>query len=431
MSAHQQRAWAALERSRYDLAEQEFRLVLTEDPDDAQAHAGLALCLSEQKKYDEAEAEAKAAVGLAPDIDFCHFALGRVLFERNHFPEAIAAAEEAIRLDPQDANNRYLLAMSFSRQRKWSGCLDVADAGLAIDPEHEGCTNLRALSLTHLGQKDQASDTIAGALERSPESSLTHTNQGWALLHRNDPNAALEHFREALRLDPTNDWAREGLLTALKASNTFYRGVLAFFLYMQRKGEAARWMIIIGILVGQQVLFRIGDGDSPAAWAAFVVAILATIFVALTWLANPLMNLLMRFHPHGRHALTQEQRTQSTLIALCLLSACAFFIGEVVTRDRHMISLMMLLLALPVLLIHLSEEGWPRRVAALVAGVFLLAALQVTVAWHLLDILAPVIGTGLTDGMVAVAKQILGGYFWAILIWSLAGNQLIAFIPRR
>ena len=431
MSAPRQRAWAALERSRYELAEKEFRVVLAEDPDDAQSHAGLALCLVEQQKFDEAETEAKAAVGMAPDVDFCHFVMGRVLLERNRFGEAVTAIEEAIRLDPQDANNRYLLAMTLSRQRKWSECLAAADAGLALDAEHEGCTNLRALALTHLGRKDEASSTIAGALERAPESSLTHTNQGWALLHRNDPKAALEHFREALRLDPSNDWAREGLLTALKASNTFYRGVLAFFLYMQRKGAAARWMILIGILVGQQVLFRISDGDSPLAWGALIVAILATVFVALTWLANPLMNLVMRFHRHGRHALTAEQRTQSTLIGYCLVVAIGFFILELGTGDQHIVSLMMLVLCVPVLLIHLSEAGWPRRVAALVAGVFLLAALQVTVTWHLIDHLAPSIGESATHGMVALAKRIIGGYFWSILIWSLVGNQLIAFIPKR
>jgi len=431
MSAHEQRAWAALERSRYDLAETEFRAALAEDPDEAQNHAGLALCLTERERFDEAEAEAKAAVGMAPDIDFCHYVLGRVLFDRNRFDEAIAVAGEAIRIDPQDANNRYLLAMVFSRQRRWSLCLEAADAGLAIDAEHEGCTNLRALALTHLGRKDEATNTIAGALERAPESTLTHTNQGWSLLHRNDPKAALEHFREALRLDPSNDWAREGLLTALKASNGFYRGVLAFFLFMQRKGAAARWMIIVGIIVGQQVLFRVSEGDSALAWTALIVAILATVFVALTWLANPLMNLLMRFHPHGRHALTEEQRTQSTLIGCCLVIAAGFFVAEIIMGDSHLISLMMLVLCMPILLIHLSEQGWPRRVAIMVACGFLLMSLQVAATMHLVDSLIPLIGQDTAKDLVTFAKGIISYYFWGILIWSLAGNQLMAFIPKR
>jgi Flp pilus assembly protein TadD len=431
MSAHHQRAWAALERSRFDLAEKEFRLVLAENPDDAHTHAGLALCLTELEKFDEAEREAKLAVGLAPDFDFAHYVLGRLMFARNRFDEAIAAASEAIRLDAQDANNRSLLAMVFSRQRKWAECLAAADAGLAIDAEHEGCTNLRALALTHLGRKDEAASTIDGALERAPESSLAHTNQGWALLHRNDPKASLDHFREALRLDPSNDWAREGLLTALKASNTFYRGVLAFFLFMQRKGDVARWMIIIGILVGQQVLFRVGEGDSALAWGALIVAILLTCFVALTWLANPLMNLLMRFHPHGRHALTTDQRIQSTLIGYCLFTACGLFVLEVSTGDRHVVSLMVLVLCVPVLLIHSSEPGWPRRVASLVACAFLLMALHVTLTWHLLEHVASAIGPELTTGMVAITKLIVSYYFWGILIWSLAGNQLMAFIPKK
>ncbi|MDB5311521.1 MAG: tetratricopeptide repeat protein [Gemmataceae bacterium] len=46
---------------------------------------------------------------------------------------------------------------------------------------------------------------------------------GWALLHARQPAEALTHFREALRLDPTNEWARDGLIEALKARYWVYR----------------------------------------------------------------------------------------------------------------------------------------------------------------------------------------------------------------
>jgi tetratricopeptide (TPR) repeat protein len=431
MSASHERAWAALSRERYDLAEREFRVVLTENPDDAQSHAGLALCLCNQEKFDEAEREAKLAIGLSPDFDFCHYVHGIILRDRNRFTEAATAAEEAIRLDPEDANNRSLLASIRGHQNRWADCLDSADAGLAIDAEHQGCTNLRALALTQLGRKDEASATIADALQRSPENSMTHANQGWALLHRNDPQKALEHFREALRLDPTNDWAREGLLTALKASNTFYRGILAFFLFMHRRGNAARWMIIIGLLVGQQVLFRISDGDSPLAWGALVVAVLATVFIALTWLANPLMNLMMRFHPHGRHALTPDQRHQSSLIAFCLLAAIGFFVAEINLGYNYVTSVMVLVLCVPLMLIHNSEKGWPRRVAILVACSFLFVAAHFATARFLIETLVPYIGLDSAKTMVRIAVGTIEYYFYGILIWSLASNFLMNFLPKR
>ena len=431
MSGNRQRGWAALAHGRFDLAEKEFRLVLAEEPNDAHCHAGLAFCLCEQEKFDESEREAKLAIGLDPETDFNHYVLARVLCDRNYFKEARLAADEAIRLNSDDANNREILAIIFSRQRKWAECLTAANDGLALDPDHESCLNLRAIALTHLDRKGEASAAISGALERSPESSLTHTNQGWALLHRNDPKAALEHFREALRLKPGNEWAREGLLTALKASNPFYRGVLVFFLFMQRKGTIARWVIIIGILVGQQFMFHISSGDTPLAWTAFILAILATAFVMLTWLANPLMNLIMRFHPHGRHALTQEQRLQSTLIGTCLLFAAGFLVCEVKLADPPLPSIMTLLLCIPIMMVHLSESGWPRRISALVACAFILMAVQVAITYFLIDHHVPILGKEASKTMVAIANQIVSIYFWSILIWSLAAHQIMALIPKR
>ena len=62
------------------------------------------------------------------------------------------------------------------------------------------------------------------ALGRNPENAHTNANQGWSLLHGGQPGKALEHFREALRLDPDLEFARAGMVEALKADPLgFYR----------------------------------------------------------------------------------------------------------------------------------------------------------------------------------------------------------------
>jgi len=428
MSANHQRAWAALERGRYQLAEDEFRLALVESPDDARCHAALGLCLSEQEKFDEAEREAKLAVGLTPDVDFTHYVLGRVLHDRNRFAEAAAAAHEAIRLDPEDANNRFLLASIHSSQQRWNECLGEADAGLEIDAEHEGCTNLRALALTHLGRKEEASATIAGALERSPENSMTHANQGWTLLHRNQPQQALEHFREALRLDPTNDWAREGLLTALKARNPVFRLLLAYFLFMSRQRGAVRWVIILGILFGQNALRTVAKQHPELGIIVYPLVALVAVFIYSTWLADPLMNLVMRLDRYGRHALTADQRSQSNLIGGCLLMAAVLFVVEWQLDLMYLPSLLFLLLSIPLSSIHDSAVGWPRRISVLVGLGFTLMAVYATVIMHLVESFAPGDKTPLpplmnlliSGGFLAVPVFLIG-----ILAWSFIGPAVV------
>ena len=51
MSPHYDRALLLYQQSRYDLAEQELRQALANEPNDAFAHALLALCLCHRKDY--------------------------------------------------------------------------------------------------------------------------------------------------------------------------------------------------------------------------------------------------------------------------------------------------------------------------------------------------------------------------------------------
>ena len=67
MSAHYQRACLLYQQSRYDMAANELRLALTQEPNRADYHALLALCLAEQEKFDDATGEAQRAIGLGPE----------------------------------------------------------------------------------------------------------------------------------------------------------------------------------------------------------------------------------------------------------------------------------------------------------------------------------------------------------------------------
>src|SRR5262249_51238586 len=153
---------------------------------------------------------------------------------RQRDEEARAAILEAIRLDPYQAAYFGILASLEMQRSRWREALAAADQGLAIDPEHTLCTNLRAQALVKLGDRAAAAATMGEALARRPDDAYTHANQGWAMLHAGQPQQALEHFREALRLDPGMEWARAGVVEALQARNFVYRWMLAWFLWMSR-----------------------------------------------------------------------------------------------------------------------------------------------------------------------------------------------------
>jgi tetratricopeptide (TPR) repeat protein len=370
MSARTDRASLLLQQSRFEPAAKELRLALADDPDDPLAHALLAQCLARLGQLAEATEEAGRAVACGPDLPFTHYSLATVRYDRNHYPEAEAAVAEAIRLDPTHPSYHSLLAAVRGEQEDWAGALAAAERGLEQDPEHRGCGNLRAMALVKLGRRGEAGAALEYALARDPDDAFTHANRGWALLHEGDHRRAREHFREALRLDPNLEYARAGMVEALKAGNWFYRQVLGYFLWMSRLSPQARWGIVIGLFVLQRVVASVARSDPGLRPVLEPVLIAYVAFVLTTWTAVPLSNLLLRLSRFGRYALSAEERRASNWVAGFVALALAG-VGWGLFAPKGYAAWLGWEAALGymILLVPLSgtlacEPGWPRRVMA-------------------------------------------------------------------
>lgn len=311
MSTHLARAEMLLQQSRPAEAEREARLALAEDPENAFAHALLALSGVAQERAAEALASAQTAIGLAPATAYMHYVHAYVLHRLDRSREALAAIDEAIRLSPEDEESFALRASIQLARRDWTAALADAEAGLKINPEHVRSANLRAMALVNLGRKAEAAATGEYALQRDPQNALAHANQGWTCLHRNEPRQAQVHFREALRLDPELEYARHGMLEALKARNPLYRGMLAYFLWIGRQSGRVQWAFIIG----SYVVMRFVRGAAVAApqlgWLLWPLVGAFYLFVYLSWTAVPMFNLLLRFDRFGRFVLSRDERFAS------------------------------------------------------------------------------------------------------------------------
>ena len=362
MSTAFHRGMVLLQQGRSDLADREFREALSEDPDDPMAHACLSLCLSRRDEDAAALAEADEAVRTGPDLAFCHYVRGLALNSLDRHAEAQAAALEAIRLDPDDADYPGLLASIEMGRRRWSEALAAADRGLALDPENATCMNFRAMALVQLGRKAEAAATLGSALADDPENALTHANQGWAYLHHGDHAKALEHFREALRLDPEMEWARVGIIEALKAKHPVYRLMLRFFLWMGRQSHWAQWVVILGFVFGRRILASIAR-DNPAL-APFLMPVLfaSFAFLMMTWISSPLFNLALRLNRFGRLALSPQQRLESSWIGGSFLLAAASLVAYLLNgSDASLMGTIFFgLMLLPLAMTFQQPAGTPR-----------------------------------------------------------------------
>jgi tetratricopeptide (TPR) repeat protein len=289
---------------------------------------------------------------------------------------------------------------------------------------------LRAIALVRLGRKAEAGQAIESALARAPESAVTHANQGWTLLHQGNPKKALEHFREALRLDPENDWARHGIVEALKARNIIYALMLRYFLWMSGLSARLQWGIILGGYFGNRILAGLAHGNPSLAPWILPLRILYITFAVLTWTADPLFNLLLRLNRFGRLVLTPEQIVSSNWFGACLLLAllslgACFFTNFALWALFG--ALVFGLLLLPLAGTFKCSSGWPRMMMAIYTSGMALVGIGAV----LLCLLADAANARQDRVVLSAAQGLIGLFLLGAFGSGWVANILIAQRPRR
>ena len=297
----------------------ELRRALTDDPEDASTHALLALALSNEKDHDNAIAAGRTAVALDPEMDFAHYALGMALYGADDMRGAEAAAREALRLE-QDAANYALLGQVLAHRRRWKEALGAAEEGLRLDASDSGCATVRTVALSNLGRADEAEQVARKSLERDPEDPYSLTEYGWVLLRQSRHDEALETFRSALRLEPSYERARLGIVEALKARSGIYRLVLRYVFWLGSFEGRTQFFILFGLWFASRIVSSTLKANP--SWSPVLGPLMGLYFVfaVTTWLAAPLSNLMLRLNPFGRLVLSEGEITASNLVGGCLVT---------------------------------------------------------------------------------------------------------------
>ncbi len=301
MIPHFERAQVLVNQGNYGLAERELRQVLAAQPDYASAHALLAICLSGRDKQAEASQSIQQAITFSPDFAGFHYIYAGILYNQQKLVEAKISISEALRLDPEDADYHARLANIEYDQGKYTKSLEAAEQGLSLYAESVSCMNWRLLALMQLGQLSLAATEIEFALSIEPENPYSHGIKGWISLHQIRIPEAMHSFREAMRLNPTFEWARQGLVEALKARNGFYRLILQFDLWRSRMRQGERAGLMVLMLI-------------PQVRALFLFMLL------LVGLSRPLFTMLLCLDPYGRLTLSPHEIKQSKLLSAVILA---------------------------------------------------------------------------------------------------------------
>lgn len=297
------------EIGRYADAERAFREALAQEPNDAFALHHLAACQFHQDgRHREALQTIDNAIALAPNEADHHVLRAFILCLLERAKEALATAHAALALDPTSSAGFAAEAQAHLMLARWPDAERAAREALALDADNTTAANQLAQALRLQNKMAEDAGHLAGMLARDPEDPYTHANAGWSALQRGEHRLAETHFREALRLNPEFDAAREGLLNSFRARSPLYRGYLQYCFAMQRLSAAWRWGVIIGLYLAARLAAHWKGGVGLALIALYF------LFCLWVWVARPFGNLLLLFDRFARHALRRNEKIEATVV---------------------------------------------------------------------------------------------------------------------
>lgn len=170
-------------------------------PDKAWWHTDRAAALVQEGKLNEAVFELQEALRANPGYIDAHVNLGGVLTELRRFDEAVQHYQEVIRHRPDRSDVRLRLGELYMQARRYEEAAVELDAVAKANPTSAVAHFEWGRALIELGRLDEGVAALTKSLEFEPKQAAAHVNLGVAAKQK-DPQAALAHFEEALRIDP-------------------------------------------------------------------------------------------------------------------------------------------------------------------------------------------------------------------------------------
>ncbi|WP_309385383.1 tetratricopeptide repeat protein [Cerasicoccus frondis] len=314
-------------------AEEIARDWVVEDPNNPESFYWLTRAMLNQRKHREALKPVEAAIALdAMDARFHNIQAEALFFSGKH-RAAIKSLNTAIELDPDSEDNLILLGYVQLKLGQRPKALESANRALALNPVSTEALQLRASVLARMNKKEAAEADMAQVLADAADDDSAHLTQGWNCLLGGSYQQASTHFAEALRIDPTNDGARQGLLQTFKARSVVYRVLFGFLLWYAKLPTMGQLAFLGGfILLRDDIPYWLGMATNSVA-VYILVDFSITVFLILLLAKDALFNLVIYCDPSTRIALNDEEQRGVIWSSLFLLGIGAAAMARLFTGD--------------------------------------------------------------------------------------------------
>ena len=221
-----------------------FEAAARQDPNSWQARFNLALALLQKHEAARAARELRVAVRIKPDDPLGHIALGEALGELGQNDAAIGEFKLALKSDPMSVPALDGLAKALIEQKRYSAAI----AYLKDGPSDPVLQDDLAVANSSNGNVAEAVKLLAELVQQNPTSADRHARLGIAYTQESQFRQAVDEFREALRLDPSNDVTRLSYVKALIILAEFQTALPEIQGYFRRKPGDFDALYLMGVV---------------------------------------------------------------------------------------------------------------------------------------------------------------------------------------
>ena len=162
-------------------------------------------------RAEEALVHAESGLQRSPSSSWGHRLRSTALSMLERHTEALEEADEALRLTPDEPLVMRRRARCLYALDRDDEALEQVDAAIAADPKNHYGYGLRATIALYLKRLDEAEVAVREGLSLSPGNVELLCRLGAILRKQGQPLAAMLAYRDALRLDPTDDRPKQGI----------------------------------------------------------------------------------------------------------------------------------------------------------------------------------------------------------------------------
>jgi len=177
------------------------------------------------------------------------------------------------------------------------------------------------------------------ALREDPNNSFSHSNNGWGKLEQGKHKEALDHFKEALVIDPNNDYAQSGLLEAIKAKNPFYRLFMAYYFFMNKLTAKYQWGVIIGFYIAFRGIRALADNNEALEPYLTPISVILAVLAFSTWIIPAISNAFLRFNKFGKYLLDEDEKKSANFVAASLVLCILGFLLYAFTQNEFFLGI--------------------------------------------------------------------------------------------